>query len=186
MRCSTSRSIESSELIARESAATDQLHEVGIEVDAHLQQRDEQVVARRVAPVVHLKALLRLAEGPELRVAHRDQHALVRDDERHRLDDERIARRDEEVRIGDDGVFVLGVFRRRLDLLDLLLGLQADLHEVLDGFLLLDRRKQHVDPQNVVVAQFVEELRVGIPDDLVILLEVNCNHKSLSKSSFIP
>ena len=92
----------------------DQLHEVGVEVDAHLQQRNEEVVARRIAAVVHLEPFFRLAEGPELGAAHRDQHTLVRDDERHRFDDERVARGDEEVGVGDDGVLVLGVFRRRL------------------------------------------------------------------------
>ena len=158
----------------------DQLHEVGIEVDAHLQQRNEEVVTRRITAVIHLEPLFRLAEGPELGVAHRNEHALVRNDERHRLDDERIARGNEEVRIGDDGVLVLGVFRCRFDLLDLLFGLKADLHEVLDGFLLLDRGQQHVDPQDVVVTQLVEELGIGVPDDLVVLFEVNCNHKTLS------
>jgi len=58
-------------------------------------------------------------------------------------------------------------------LFDLLFGLKADLHEVLDGLLLLDRGQKHVDPQNVVVTQLVEELRVGIADNLVVLLEVN-------------
>ena len=158
----------------------DQLHEVGVEVDAHLQQRNEEVVARRIAAVVHLQALLRLAEGAELGAAHRDEHTLVRNDERHGFDDERIARGNEKIRVGNDGVLVLGVLRGRFDLLDLLIVLEADLHEVLDGLLLLDRGQQHVDPQDVVVAQLVEKLGVGIPDDLVVLLEVNRNHKSLS------
>jgi hypothetical protein len=138
------------------------------------------VVTGRIAAIVHLEPLFRLAEGPEFGVAHRYEHTLVRNDERHRFDDKRVARGDEEIGVGDDGVFVLGVFRGRLDLLDLLFGLEADLHEVLDGLLLLDRRQQHVDPQDVVVAQFIEELGVGIADDLVVLLEVNCNHKTLS------
>ncbi|MFR3334227.1 MAG: hypothetical protein ACLTSJ_09900 [Alistipes communis] len=63
-------------------------------------------------------------------------------------------------------------------------GLKADLHEVLDGLLLLIVGK-HVDPQNVVVTQLVEELRVGITDNLVVLLEVNRNHKTLSFLKFI-
>ena len=138
------------------------------------------MVARRIAAVVHLEPFFRLAEGPELGAAHRDQHTLVRDDERHRFDDERVARGDEEVGVGDDGVLRLGILRGRLDLLDLLLGLEADLHEAFDSLLLLDRGQQHVDPQDVVVAQFIEELGVGIADDLVVLLEVNCNHKTLS------
>ena len=158
----------------------DQLHEVGVEVDAHLQQRNEEVVARRIAAVVHLKAFFRFAEGAELSAAHRNQHALVGDDERHGFDDERIARRHEEIGVGDDGILVFGVFRSRFDLLDLLFGLEADLHEVLDGLLLLDRGVQQIDPQDVVVAQLIEELGVGIADDLVVLLEVNRNHKSLS------
>ena len=65
----------------------------------------------------------------------------------------------------------------RLDLLDLLLGLEADLHEAFDGLLLLDRGVQQIDPQDVVVPQFVEELGIGIADDLVVLFEVNGNHK---------
>lgn len=160
----------------------DQLHEIGVEVDTHLQQRDEEVIAGRIAPIAHLEAFLRLTEGPELGVAHRDQHTLVRDDERHRLDDERIARRDKEVRVRHDGILALRVFRRRFDLLHLLLGLKTDLHEILDGLLFLDRRLEHVDPQNVVVTQLVEQPRIRIPDDLVVLLEVNCYHdRSLVK-----
>ena len=65
-------------------------------------------------------------------------------------------------------------------LLNLLFGLEADLHKILDGLLLLNGRQEHVNPQNVVVTQLVEELRIGIPDNLVVLLEVNCNHKTLS------
>ena len=80
----------------------DQFHEVGVEVDAHLQQRNEEVVARRIAAVVHLQALLRLAEGAELGAAHRDEHTLVRNDERHGFDDERIARGNEKIRVGND------------------------------------------------------------------------------------
>ena len=158
----------------------DQLHEVGVEVDAHLQERNEKVITRRIVAVVHLQALLRLAESPEFGTAHRNQHTLVRNDERHGFHDERVARRHEEIGVGDDGILVFGVFRSRFDLLDLLFGLKADLHEVLDGLLLLDRGQQHVDPQDVVVAQLIEELGVGITDDLVVLLEVNCNHKTLS------
>ena len=55
-------------------------------------------------------------------------------------------------------------------------GLEVDLHEVFDRLLLLDRRGEQVDPQNVVVTQFVEQLDVGVADDLVELLEVDGNH----------
>ena len=158
----------------------DQLHQVGVEIDAHLEQRNEKVVARRIAAVVHLKTFFRFTEGAELGAAHRNQHTLVGDDERHGFDDERIARRHEEVGVGDDGILVLRIFRRGLDLLNLLFGLEADLHKILDGLLLLNGRQEHVNPQNVVVTQLVEELRIGIPDNLVVLLEVNCNHKTLS------
>ena len=169
----------------RRNLLGDQLHEVGVEVDAHLQERNEEVITRRIVAVVHLQALLRLAESPEFGTAHRNQHTLVRNDERHGFDDERVARRHEEVGVGDDGILVFGVFRSRFDLLDLLFGLKADLHEILDGLLLLDRGQKHVDPQNVVVTQLVEELRVGIADNLVVLLEVNRNHKTLSFLKFI-
>ena len=155
----------------------DHLHQVGVVVDAHLQQRDEEVVARREAAVAHLQPLLGLAKRAEFGRAHRHQHAFVRNDERHGLHDERIARRHEEVGVGDDGVLRLGILRGRLDLLDLLLGLEADLHEAFDGLLLLDRGVQQIDPQDVVVPQFVEELGIGIADDLVVLFEVNGNHK---------
>nr|DAO23870.1 MAG TPA: hypothetical protein [Caudoviricetes sp.] len=155
----------------------DQLDHVGVEVDAHLEQRDEDVVARGVAPVVHLQPFLGFAESAELGAAHRDQHTLVGDDERHGFDDEALARGDEKVGVGDDGVLRLGVFRGGLDLLDLLLGLEVDLHEILDRLLLLDRRQQHVDPQDIVVTQFVEERRVGVADDLVVLFEINRNHR---------
>ena len=85
------------------------LDKVGVEVDAYLEKRDEDVIAGRVAAVVHLQAFLGLAEGAELGITHRDQNALVRDDERYRLDNKRIARGDEEVRVGDDGILALGV-----------------------------------------------------------------------------
>ncbi len=112
----------------------DHLHQVGVVVDAHLQQRNEEVVARRIAAVVHLKTFFRFTEGAELGAAHRNQHTLVRNDERHGLHDERIARRHEEVGVGDDGVLRLGILRRGLDLLNLLLGLEADLHKPSTAF----------------------------------------------------
>ena len=154
-----------------------QLDHVGVEVDAHLQQRNEEVVTRRITPVIHLQTLLGLAERARLGPADRDEDPLVGDDERNGLNDERIARRHEEIGVGDDGVLALGILGSRFDLLDLLLGLETDLHEVLDGLLLLDGGKQHVDPQDVVVAELVEEPGVGIADDFVILLEVDGNHE---------
>ena len=149
--------------------------QVGVVVDAHLEDRHQHMVAGGIGAVVHLQTLGRLGEGPELGVAHRDEHPLG-DDERDRFDGEGLCIGHEEVRVADDRILGFGVFRRTLDLLDLLLGLEVDLHEVFDRLLLLDRRGEQVDPQNVVVTQFVEQLDVGVADDLVELLEVDGNH----------
>ena len=162
-------------LAQRRDVLRQRLDQVGIEVDTNLQNRNQQMIARRESPIVHLQPLSALGEGSELVEAHRHEHALG-DDERHGLDAERVAGRHEKVRVADDRVLGFGILRRTFDFLDLLPGLEIDLHEILDGFLLLDRRREQIDPEDVVVAQIVEQPDVGVAYDLVILLEVYRNH----------
>ena len=86
------------------------LHKVGVKVDAHLQQRYEDVVTCRVAAVVHLQTLLRLAECARLGRTLRHEHTLIRDDERHGLHRECSSRlRNKEVGVRDNRIFVLRV-----------------------------------------------------------------------------
>jgi hypothetical protein len=57
-----------------------------------------------------------------------------------------------------------------------LLGLEAYLHKVLDSLLLLDGRLHHIDPENIIETEIVEELGIGIANNFVVLLQVDSNH----------
>ena len=141
----------------------------------HLQDGNQQVVARIVGTGVHLQPLCRLVEGAELRIASGNKHTLAHN-ERHGLDSKTICRGNKEVCVGENGVLGLRVLRSGLNLFNLLTSQKVELHKILYRLALLNGGREKVYPQNIIVAEFIKELDVGFAHYFVVLFEVNCNH----------